>query len=51
MTKEVQGEIGLREDMVPEEVGNGVVEASKDCKEVGFEGADGTFSDVAAVDI
>ena len=37
--------------MVPEEVGNGVVEASKDCKEVGFEGADGTFSDVAAVDI
>ena len=37
--------------MVPEEVGNGVGEASKDCKEVRFEGADGSFCDVAAVDI
>ena len=32
--------------MVPEEFGKGVGDASKDCKEVGFEGADGTFSDV-----
>ena len=37
--------------MVPEEVGKVVGNASKNCKEVGFEGADGTFSDVAAVDI
>ena len=37
--------------MVPEEVGKGVGNASKDYKEVGFEGADGTFSDVAAVEI
>ena len=37
--------------MVPEEVGKGVDNARKDFKEVGFEGADGTFSNVAAVDI
>ena len=37
--------------MVPEEVGKGVGDAIEDCKEVGFEGADVTFRDVAAVDI
>ena len=37
--------------MVPEEFGKGVGDASKDCKELVFEGADGTFSNVAAVDI
>ena len=36
--------------MVPEEVGKGVNDTSKDCKEVGFEGADGTFINVAVVD-
>ena len=39
------------EEMVPEEFGKGVGDASKDCKELVFEGADGTFSNVAAVDI
>ena len=37
--------------MVPEEVGKVVDDVSKDCKEVGFEGVDSTFSDVAAVDV
>ena len=37
--------------MVPEEVGKVVDDASKDFKEVGFEGADSTSSDVAAVDV
>ena len=37
--------------MVPEEFGKGVDDVRKDCKEVGFEGADGTFSDVAEVEI
>ena len=37
--------------MVLEEVGKGVGGARKDCKEVVFEGVDGTFRDVAAVDI
>ena len=37
--------------MVPEEVGKGVGNTSKDCKEVCFVGADGLFSNVAAVDI
>ena len=37
--------------MFPEEVGKGVGNAIKDCKEVGFEGPYGTFSDVSVVDI
>ena len=41
----------MREEIVPEEVGKGVGDASKYCKEVGFERANGSFSDVAAVEI
>ena len=37
--------------MVPEEVGKGFGNASKNLKEVIFEGANGLFRDVAAVDI
>ena len=51
MAKEVWGELGLWGDMALEEVGKGVGNAIKDCKEVGFEGADGSFSDVVVVDI
>ena len=41
----------MREELVPEEVGKLVGDASKDGKEVCFEGADGSFSNAAAVDI
>ena len=41
----------MREELVPEEVGKGVGDASKDGKEVCFEGANGSFRNVAAVDI
>ena len=41
----------MREELVPEEVGKGVGYASKDGKEVCFEGADGSFRNVAAVNI
>ena len=51
MEKEVQGEFGLREELVPEEVWKGFGDASKDGKEVCFEGADVSFRNVAAVDI
>ena len=40
----------MREELVPEEVGKGVGDARKYGKEVCFEGADGLFSNVAAVD-
>ena len=41
----------MKKEMVPEGVGKVVVDASKYCKEVLFEGADGSFRDFAAVDI
>ena len=41
----------MREELVPQEVGEGIVDASKDRKEVGFEGADGAFRYVAAMDV
>ena len=39
----------MREEPVPEEVGKGVSDASKDGKEVCFEGTDGPLGDVASV--
>ena len=41
----------MREELVPEEVGEGVGDASKNGKEVCFEGEDGSFINVTAVDI
>ena len=41
----------MREEVFPEEYGKGVGNSSKDFKEVSFEGADGLFSNVAAVEI
>ena len=41
----------MREELVPQVVGEGDRYAGEDAEKVGFEGADGTFSDVAAVDI
>ena len=41
----------MREELVPEDVGKVAGDDSKDGKEVCFEGADCSFSNVAAVDI
>ena len=49
--EEVERELGLREELFPQVVGEGGRYTGKDAEQVGFEGADGTFGDVAAVDI
>ena len=41
----------MREELVPQVFGEGGRYAGEYAEEVGFEGADGTFGDVAAVDI
>ena len=51
LTKEVEGEFRLREQLVPKEVGEGAGEAGEDAEEVGFEGSNGTFGGVAAMDV
>ena len=51
MAEEVEGELGLGEEFVPEVVGKGGVDAGKDYEEAGFEGTDGSFGGVAEVDI
>ena len=51
MAEEVDQELGLTEELVPKVVGEGGRYAGEDAERVVFEGADGTFGDVAAVDI
>ena len=51
LAEEVQGDFRLREELVPEEVGEVIGDASEDGKEVRFKGVDVTFSDIAAMDI
>ena len=51
LAEEVQGEFGLREELVPEEVGEGIGDAREDGKEVSFRSADGAFGYIAAMDI
>ena len=51
LAKEVQGEFCLGQQAVPEEVGKGIRDSRQNGEEVCFERADGTFSDVAAVNI
>ena len=51
LEEEVQGEFCLREELVPEEVGEGIGDAGEDGKELSFKSADGTFSDIAAMEI
>ena len=51
LAKEVQGEFCLGQQAVPQEVGKGIRDSLQDGEEVCFERADGTFSDVAAVNI
>ena len=41
----------MQEELVPQEVGEGIVDAGKYGKEVGFESADGALGYVAAMDI
>ena len=48
--EEVQDEFGLREELVPEEVGEGIRDAREDGKEVSFKSAGGAFGYVAAMD-
>ena len=48
--EKVRGEFRLREDLVPQEVGEGIVDAVKDGKEVVFESADVAFGYVAAME-
>ena len=47
LAEEVQGEFGLQEELVPEEVGEGIGDAGKDGKEVSFKSVDGAFRYVA----
>ena len=51
LEEEVQGEFCLREELVPEEVGEGIGDAGEDGKELSFKSADGTFSNIEAMDI
>ena len=51
LAEEVQGEFGLQEELVPEEVGEGIGDAGKDGEEVGFKSAYGAFRYIAATDI
>ena len=51
LAEEAQGEFGLREELVPEEVGEGLGDAGKDRKEVGFKSLDSTFGYIAAMDV
>ena len=51
LAEEFQGEFRLWEELIPEEVGEGIGDAGKDGKEVRFESKDGTFNDIVAMDI
>ena len=49
--EEVQGEFRLQEELVPEEVGEGIRDAGEHRKEGIFKSADGTFSNIEAMEI
>ena len=51
LSEEVQGEFRLREELVQEEVGEGIRDACEDGKEVRFKNVDGTFSNIAEMEI
>ena len=51
LAEEVQGEFRLREELVPEEVGEVIGDDSEDGKELRFKSADGMFSNILAMDI
>ena len=43
LAEDVQGKFCLREELVPQEVGEGIRDSGKDGKEVGFQSGDGAF--------
>jgi hypothetical protein len=49
LAEEVESELRLFEEFVPEEVGESGVDACQNSEEVCFEGADGPLSDVVLV--
>ena len=51
LAKEVQGEFCLGQQAVPQEVGKDIRDSRQNGEELCLERADGTFSDVAAVNI
>ena len=51
LAEKVQGKFRLRKELVPQEVGDGIGYTGKYGKEVGFEGVDGAFIYVAAMNI
>ena len=51
LAEEVQGEFRLREELVPQAVGEEIGDARKDGREVGFESANDVFIYVAAMEI
>ena len=51
LSEEVQGEFCLQEELFPQEFGEGIRDAGKDGKEVGFESVYGAFGYVGAMDI
>ena len=49
IAEEVQGKFGLREELVLEEVGEGIGDTGEDGEEVSFKSADGVFVYIAAM--
>ena len=51
MSEKIEGNLGLREEFIPEVVGEGFTDAGQNREEVGFEGLDGMFGKVAAMNV
>ena len=51
LPKEIESKLCLREELVPEKVGERVGDSGKDCQKVCFKSSDGLFSGIASVDI
>ncbi len=51
MAEKVECELCLRQELVPEVVGEGFADAGQNREEVGFEGSDGTLGKVVAMNV
>ena len=51
MLEKVECELGLRQELIPEVLGEGLTDAGQNGEELGFEGLDGTFDKVAAMNV
>ena len=49
--EKIEGKLGLREEHIPEVVGEGFTDASQNGEEVGFEGLDGMFCKVVVMNV